>query len=72
MNIGVLTAFPASFTSVVWRIASMAEILDAFIAGKYVEMKIVSIETTQAIKSDSGVTMTVNFSVIPNALEAWN
>ena len=45
----------------------MAEIRDALTAGRYVEMKIVNIETVQAIKSDNGVTITVSFSVIPNA-----
>ena len=44
--------------------ASIAEILEAFFAGIYVEMKIVKIETALATIRDNGVITTDNFASI--------
>ncbi|MNI91411.1 hypothetical protein D3C73_1490660 [compost metagenome] len=66
MNFDVFTVLAVSFKSVVWRIASMADTLDALIAGRYAEMKIVSIETTQIIRSDNGVTMSISCFLVHN------
>lgn len=67
MIFDVFTALAVSFTSVVWRIASMGDTLDALTAGRYAETKIVSIETRQVIKSNNGVTISLSFSLVHNA-----
>ena len=58
VNFEVFTSFPVSFTSAVWRMASIAEIFDALLAGTQVEINIVDKDIKTAIMIVEGNTTT--------------
>jgi len=67
VNPDVFTSLPVSFTSAVWRIASMADNLDALLAGMAAEMYIVTIEIKTAASIAAEDTTTLRSSVTINA-----